>query len=60
MTKAQDPDSAPQRASNRIDAKWQGVKDGVAQRNAAAHAEAKKKRVAADAIKRIARQKEDR
>jgi hypothetical protein len=59
MTAPQDPDSAARRSAASAQANWQSVKDGVAKRNAAAHAAARKKRDAAELIKRRARAAED-
>lgn len=55
MTAPQDPDAHAQRLANRTDAKWQALKQDVAQRNAAAHSEAKKKRETLDLAKRRAK-----
>jgi hypothetical protein len=59
MTQPQDPDSAARRVSADAQANWQALKDGVAKRNAAAHAVARKKRDAADLAKRRARAIDD-
>ncbi len=58
MTEPQDPDDRARSMSDRHRLKWQQVKDGVADRNAAVHAEAKKKQAVAEK-RRLERRGED-
>lgn len=58
MTEPQDPDANARRMSDRHKTKWNELKAGVADRNAAAHAVAKEKQARAE-LRRLEMRGED-